>query len=148
MKKWIIFAGAAGLFVAGCGSGSENASTETTGTTGTTSSAANSTTGTPPSTAPSSGSGYSAVQAVFTAKCAGCHGDTKPKGGISLTSYENVMKGGKEGAVITAGDPDNSVLIKAIKGLPGARKMPPGAPLDAGQIKTIEDWVKAGAKNG
>jgi len=144
MKKAIIFAGLMAVFVAGCSSGSEDTSSATTGTTGT---AAPTTTGSTATTAPAGG-GYTAVQAVFTAKCAGCHGDTNPKAGISLTSYDKVMAGGKEGPVITAGDPDASLLVKAIKGAPGAKKMPPGPPLAADQIKTIEDWVKAGAKNG
>jgi len=67
-----------------------------------------------------------------------------------LTSYDKVMKGGDEGPVVVAGDPDKSLLIKALKGQ-GAAQMPPpgkGKPLTADQIQTVSDWIKAGAKNG
>lgn len=141
MRKVIIFMGLTALFVTGCGS-SDTASTPGTA----------STTGTPvattePKTPATTGTAdYAAVQTVFTAKCAGCHGATHPKGGINLTGYEAVLKGGKEGPIVVVGNPDGSLLVKAIKGAPGAKKMPPGSPLDPAQIKTVEDWVKAGAK--
>jgi len=142
MRKAIIFLGLTALFVAGCGSGSDTAPAgDTASTTGTPTA-----TNEPKTPAATGGADYAAVQAVFTAKCAGCHGATNPKAGISLTDHDAVMKGGKEGPVIVAGDPDGSLLVKAIKGAPGAKKMPPGPPLDPAQVKTVEDWVKAGAK--
>ena len=144
MKKIILFAGLTALFVAGCGSGSETPPADKPeATTGATTGA---TATTEPKTDATGGTGFTAVQAVFTAKCAGCHGATNPKDGIDLTTYEGAMKGSPKGPVIVAGDPASSLLVKAIKGEPGAKKMPPGPPLDPAQVKTIEDWVKDGAK--
>ncbi len=94
-----------------------------------------------------SGTGYTAVQAIFTQNCVGCHGGQKPKGGIDLTSYATVMKGGEEGPIVKAGDPANSVLIQALHGTNGKKQMPmKRPPLPADQIKTIEGWIQSGAK--
>lgn len=90
---------------------------------------------------------YIDVQEIFTSSCAGCHGDTDPKGGLSLTSYEGLMKGAADGPVIVAGDPEKSKLVMALHGSNGIPQMPKGsAPLADDKIKKIEDWVKAGAK--
>ena len=96
---------------------------------------------------PAAAGKYVAVQAVFTTNCVKCHGDAGPKAGISLTSYDGVMKGGREGAVVVAGDPEGSKIIKALHGS-GAKQMPPGGALPASDIATVEAWIKSGAKNG
>jgi mono/diheme cytochrome c family protein len=106
---------------------------------------------TPPATDPAgggdpSGTHYAAIQAILTGSCSGCHGAGRPKAGINLTTYADVMKGGREGAIVKAGDPANSVLVKALKGA-GARQMPPRGKLDDAKVKAIEAWIKAGAKN-
>lgn len=102
--------------------------------------------GTPAAPAAPSGK-YVAVQAVFTANCIRCHSGPRPKAGIDLSSYDGVMKGSMEGPIVAAGDPANSKIIRALHGQ-GARPMPPRGSLGASDITTIEDWIKAGAKNG
>jgi len=148
-KNWLLVAGIL-VFAVGC-SKSDSNSTDTTppptGSTGVagTNTSTGSTTG---STTPPTAASYSAVQAIFTKSCVGCHGAANGKAGINLTTYEGAMKGGMEGPVITAGDPDHSKLIDALRGRPGAKQMPMKAPkLAEDQIKLIEDWIKAGAKN-
>jgi mono/diheme cytochrome c family protein len=129
---YMVFA-IAGLIAIGCGN-KDAASTSTTTSGG--------------AATPAAGGNYAAVQAIFTAHCAGCHGENG-KGGINLTSYDATMKGGAEGPVVVAGDPENSVLVQALRGSHGKKQMPmKQAPLDEKDIKTIEDWIKAGAKNG
>ncbi|RYG24720.1 c-type cytochrome [bacterium] len=92
---------------------------------------------------------YASVQAVMTEKCAGCHGANNPKGGVNLTSYESLMKGGEDGAIVKAGDPAGSELIQVMRHTEGHKPMPPqGPPASEEQIKTVEDWIKAGAKSG
>jgi mono/diheme cytochrome c family protein len=99
-----------------------------------------------PGSAPAvSGGKFAAAQAVFTKNCLPCHGDSNPKAGITLTSYEGVMKGGREGVIIKAGDPDGSKLDMALHGK-GAKQMPPKGALPAADIATIESWIKDGAK--
>jgi mono/diheme cytochrome c family protein len=91
---------------------------------------------------------YAGVQAVLTEKCAGCHGASNPKAGVSLVSYDALMKGGHDGPIVKAGDPAGSELVQVMRGAQGHKMMPPnGPPATEAQIKTVEDWIKAGAKS-
>src|SRR5579862_76214 len=94
-RNWIWVAGLAVLAI-GC-SKSNDTAPEATSAGG---SPAASSTG-----APAASGGYAAVQAIFTKNCVGCHGLDKPKGGISLTNYAAVIKGGTDGPIVNAGDP-------------------------------------------
>ncbi len=62
------------------------------------------------------------------------------KGGVYLESYEDITK------YVTPGDPENSMLYKALIG-DGLKRMPPDAPLPDALIQTIYDWIKQGALN-
>lgn len=78
-----------------------------------------------------------------------CHSAEKHRAGLNLTSYADIMKGGEHGPGVKAGDPDNSVIVKAISGGDPAQKipkMPPQKTLSADDIQKIKDWIKAGAK--
>jgi mono/diheme cytochrome c family protein len=90
---------------------------------------------------------YADVQKILNEHCIGCHGADHPRAGINLTTYATVMKGGEEGAIVVPKDPAKSVLYKAIIGAPGVRQMPPRGPkIDAKLAKTVETWIKGGAK--
>jgi mono/diheme cytochrome c family protein len=85
------------------------------------------------------------VQPIFDQNCVKCHGGSDgKKGGLSLKSYDDLMKGGQDGQVIVPGDAANSMLVQAI----AEGKMPKRAPkLPQAQIDTIAAWVNAGAEN-
>jgi mono/diheme cytochrome c family protein len=51
------------------------------------------------------------VGALFKAKCGACHG-AAASGGLNVTTYADLMKGGKDGAVIAPNDSANSLLVK------------------------------------
>lgn len=90
---------------------------------------------------------FADIQKAFATNCMGCHSGPHPAHQLDLSSYESVMKGDKEGAVIVAGNPDKSRLFEAISHDPGAAAMPKGKPkLDAATIKAVHDWIMAGAK--
>jgi mono/diheme cytochrome c family protein len=90
---------------------------------------------------------YAEVQKILTVSCVRCHGDARPRGGINLTKYEAVMKGGEDGAIVVAGNPKKSVLYLAVAQSTGYRPMPPRGPkLGEKDLKTIESWIKEGAK--
>jgi mono/diheme cytochrome c family protein len=83
------------------------------------------------------------IRPLFVEKCYACHTDAR-KGGLQLDSREHFLKGGKSGPIAVAGDPDASLLVRALR-YDGTPRMPPAGKLDAGQIAAVEAWVKAGA---
>lgn len=87
------------------------------------------------------------VQPIFTAHCINCHGEDKHKGNLRLDSYRALMRGGKDGPVIRAGNIQGSDLLRRIT-LPASHDdfMPKGKqPLTADEVKAIELWIGAGA---
>ena len=91
---------------------------------------------------------YKQVQPILEAKCAGCHTGEKPKGGLRLDSLAAVLKGGKnDGAAVTPGKPAESSLLARVKSTDADAVMPPkGDRLTADEIRTLEAWVKEGAR--
>ena len=71
------------------------------------------------------------IRPVLANRCYVCHGvmAPKPKGGLRLDSREGLRKGGNSGSPIVAGDPDASLLIKALRYTDPNLKMPPGKSL-------------------
>lgn len=84
------------------------------------------------------------VQPIFNQICVKCHGGEETKEGLSLKSYAEVMAGSNNGTVITPGDVVNSFLIEQVV----SGEMPKRGPkLLPAQIRTLSDWVAAGAPN-
>lgn len=54
------------------------------------------------------------VRPVLAKTCYSCH-TASAMGGTQLDSREHVLKGGKSGPAATPGDPNNSVLIQAVR---------------------------------
>ena len=86
------------------------------------------------------------VQPIFRDNCVGCHSGKHAKAGIDLKSYQGVMDGGEDGPIIKKGAPKQSLLVKALRGEKGVRKMPPGDKLADAKIAKIESWITSGAK--
>lgn len=84
------------------------------------------------------------VQPIFNQICVKCHGGEETKEGLSLKSYAEVLAGSDNGPILTAGDAANSLLIQQVVN----GKMPKQGPkLLPAQIRTLSDWVAAGAPN-
>lgn len=90
------------------------------------------------------------VKPILDANCARCHGGGENhRGGLSMDTKANLMKGGHDGVVIVPGDPANSLLIKLIRHEGPANDpmpMPPKGKLSDDDIAVVTAWVKAGAK--
>ena len=85
------------------------------------------------------------VRPVFAKNCFACHSQTK-LGGLTMTSREDLLKGGKTGPAITVGDPERSLLIQAVTHQHDRFKMPPsGNRLDDASILAIKTWIHDGA---
>ncbi len=92
-----------------------------------------------------SGADYAAVDKIFQANCMPCHSSSRQAGGLDLSSYAALMKGGGGGPEVVPGNPKGSALYQYISG--SQPSMPRGrAPLTAEEQKTIHDWIKNGAK--
>ena len=85
------------------------------------------------------------VVVILQSKCYACHSKIKKKGGLRLDTEDFIKKGGKNGAVLTAGDADNSKLYThLLLPLEDEDHMPPKGKkqLSAAEIATIHRWVK------
>ena len=86
----------------------------------------------------------SKVRPVFARNCYACHTEMRA-GGLRLDSADAVQKGGKSGAPIVPGNPDESLLVQAIRQTHARLKMPPSGRLKDDEIDAIVAWVKSGA---
>ncbi len=86
----------------------------------------------------------SKVRPILAVRCHGCHGAKKQESGLRLDTKAGFAKGGENGAVVDAKQPDQSELVLAIR-REGGRKMPPDKPLPAEEIDTLVEWVRRGA---
>lgn len=90
----------------------------------------------------------SKVRPLLADACYKCHSEAndKTKGGLALDSKAGWEKGGDSGTAIKPGDPDGSLLIKAVRYTDEDMQMPPkGEKLPAESIAILEQWVKMGA---
>ena len=62
------------------------------------------------------------IQPLFNANCVNCHGNN---GNLSLTSYNNLMKGGNSGKSSIANNSTGSLLINRLSGVGPGQRMPP-----------------------
>ncbi|MDQ2900505.1 MAG: PSD1 and planctomycete cytochrome C domain-containing protein, partial [Acidobacteriota bacterium] len=87
------------------------------------------------------------IRPVLAGRCYPCHSASSPKvqGGLWLDSRDGLRKGGNSGTPIVPGDPDASLLIKALRHTDETVKMPPGKPLNPEIVANFERWVRMGA---
>jgi len=84
------------------------------------------------------------IKPVLKARCYACHGALAQKAGLRVDTAERLLKGGDSGAVLTAGDPDGSELIRRLVSTDLTERMPPeGHPLTAEQIEHFRQWIAA-----
>ncbi|HSI75585.1 MAG TPA: c-type cytochrome domain-containing protein, partial [Lunatimonas sp.] len=87
---------------------------------------------------------------IMDKKCMSCHNANKTKGGLVLTSYEEILKGGKsEHPTLKPGDLGQSEMYQRVM-LPrdDEKHMPPDGkvPLSQEEITLLEWWIINGAE--
>lgn len=94
------------------------------------------------------------IDPILHEKCQRCHlppdGSGYVQTGLSMESYDALMKGTMFGTVIIPGDSKRSVINKLIEGRAGEMmRMPHGEAneLSAEEIKFFKLWVNQGALN-
>jgi len=105
--------------------------------------------GTVQAKAPVSGSFYAKhIDPILDKNCVACHGEAKEKGGLRMDSYELLMRGGKDGAVIVPGQAERSLLIERVTLPMGQEHAMPAegrAPQKAEEIAWLKAWIQQGA---
>lgn len=84
------------------------------------------------------------IRPVLAERCFECHSSEDPESGLDLSSREGMLRGGKLGAALKPGRPDESLLISAIQH-DEFIKMPPREKLPIHQVRDLSEWVSMGA---
>ena len=92
------------------------------------------------------------VSPILQEKCRQCHippdGVGYVRTGLSMESYDTLMRGTMFGEVIIPGDSKRSILNKLTEGRAGeSMRMPHGdaEPLTPEEIEVLKEWVNQGA---
>ena len=103
----------------------------------------------PADPAPASAEFYTQkVLPIFQDNCFRCHGGMNRRGGLKMDTQAGLLRGGKDGSVLTPGHPEQSLLIALIRHEGPAddpKPMPPRKKLSDADIAVVTAWVKAGA---
>ncbi len=85
------------------------------------------------------------IRPLLVERCYKCHSSRadKFKGGLSLETREDALRGGDSGPAIVPGKPDESLLLKALRY--EDVEMPPDGKLSNEQIAAVEKWIRLGA---
>ncbi len=86
------------------------------------------------------------IAPILIANCNGCHyAATRVSGGLQFNMFSQLVKGGDTGPIVSPGKPDESLIVRKLRGMEGAR-MPMGRPaLPDSQIQLVATWIKEGA---
>ncbi len=84
------------------------------------------------------------IRPVLVNNCYACNTQSQ-LGGLRVDSRELLLKGGKSGPAIVPGQPEASLLVRAIRHSSEQLKMPMGGKLKEQEIADLTEWVKLGA---
>jgi hypothetical protein len=87
------------------------------------------------------------IRPLLVDRCYSCHSaeSKKIKGALRVDSREALLKGGDTGPALVPGDPEKSLLLKAVRYGDPDLKMPPKQKMAAAQIDDLARWVTLGA---
>lgn len=85
------------------------------------------------------------VRPLMVTHCIDCHGPDDQSGELRLDRKTDFIRGGGLGPVVVAGDPQKSLLVRAIGYQDNALQMPPDNKLPTEAIAVLTEWVRRGA---
>lgn len=91
------------------------------------------------------------IKPILQDKCYACHAAVKKKGGLRLDGENFIKKGGKNGSILTNGNPDKSTLYShLVLPLEDELHMPPKGKkqLSRTEVALIHRWIRKGAPFG
>ena len=84
------------------------------------------------------------IMPILQTRCLECHGGRQTKEGFNVSTYDNVLAGSFDGAVLIPGNASGSLMVQLIQ----AGEMPNRGPaLTSEEIQMIIDWINQGALN-
>ena len=91
--------------------------------------------------------GFDDIFPILGEKCLVCHHHPGAPLGLSMETYQLLIKGSDNGVIVIGGEPENSELIRRIKGESHPRMPFNGPPyLSELEIELFESWIDAGLK--
>ena len=89
------------------------------------------------------------VRPILERRCLSCHSGEQPKGGLRLDVKASAFAGGDGyGPAILPGKPDESPLIRLVRGVDSDPRMPPVesglAAVPEAELATLVAWIRAG----
>jgi hypothetical protein len=87
------------------------------------------------------------IRPIFAVYCYECHSAEtgKSEGSLVLDTRDGLLKGGDSGPALIPGEPEKSLLLKAVRHTDESLKMPPEKKLSSGEIASLEEWIRQGA---
>jgi hypothetical protein len=85
------------------------------------------------------------IRPLLAEHCTECHGADKQKGGLRLDHRGGWQQGGDSGPSLVPGDPDTSLLWKAVSYHDRDLKMPPKQRLSDRDLADLRTWIASGA---
>ncbi len=88
------------------------------------------------------------IAPVLVANCTQCHGGRQPASRLSLETFAALLRGTRDGAILSPGKPGESLLVQKLRGTApqGARMPLQRDPLPEETIQKIEIWITEGAR--
>ncbi len=87
------------------------------------------------------------VQPILVKYCVGCHNDREHPGEVQLNRWSSVLNGGESGAIVVAGDVEQSLMLQLMRSVKEPKMPPIEEPQpDQAEIELIARWIEQGAK--
>jgi hypothetical protein len=94
------------------------------------------------------------IKPILDKSCVKCHSGDRPKARLKLDTLDAVLKGSRNGKIVTTGDSAKSLIVQAVAHtaddedvwMPPAKAAGKFPPLTADQIGLLRAWIDQGAK--
>ncbi len=83
------------------------------------------------------------IRPILLERCLSCHGATDFEAGLSMASPTSIKAGGDSGPAIDLQQPDNSILLTAVR-YEADIKMPPDGKMSDAEILLLQQWIERG----
>ena len=85
------------------------------------------------------------IRPLLAGNCYNCHSaNTNSRGGLRLDDRNGMIAGGGSGPAVVPGQPDKSLLIRAVRHTSPDLKMPPKKQLSEEQVADLTRWIRDG----